>query len=169
LHQLTIVVGILAAQIVNWLIARPIPAGASAEMMRLSWNGQYGWRWMFTAVHVLLGFAYRLNLKGLPVLLLTLCAIACYALTLAPVVWILIAEIFPNRIRAAAMSVAVSALWAACFALTFTFPILNRTPGSSGTFWLYAGICFAGLVFVRMRVRETMGKSLEAIELEVTA
>jgi SP family sugar porter-like MFS transporter len=63
----------------------------------------------------------------------------------------------------------VSALWAACFALTFTFPILNRTLGSSGTFWLYAGICFAGLVFVRMRVRETMGKSLEAIELEVTA
>ena len=52
LNQLTIVVGILAAQIVNWLIAERVPDGATAEMIRLSWNGQYGWRWMFTAVAV---------------------------------------------------------------------------------------------------------------------
>src|SRR5207245_7083146 len=50
LNQLTIVVGILAAQIVNWLIADPVPKGATAELIRQSWNGQYGWRWMFTAV-----------------------------------------------------------------------------------------------------------------------
>ena len=50
LNQLTIVVGILAAQIVNWLIAQPVPESATAEFIRLSWNGQYGWRWMFTAV-----------------------------------------------------------------------------------------------------------------------
>jgi SP family xylose:H+ symportor-like MFS transporter len=322
LNQLTIVVGILASQIVNWLIARPIPIGATAEMVRLSWNGQYAWRWMFTAVavpsavfllcalfvpesprwqikkgaladarrtlvriggeayagkvvgevrgsldsegvakaplpilfssrflplllvaiglavlqqwsginvifnyaeeiyrsagygvgdvlfnimitgtinliftllamamvdrfgrrflmllgcagigvsHVLLGFAYRLNLKGLPVLILTLSAIACYALTLAPVVWVLISEIFPNRIRAAGLSAAVSALWIACFALTFTFPILNRALGPSGTFWLYGGICFAGLVFVQRCVPETAGLSLEEIERQVSA
>jgi len=52
LNQLTIVVGILAAQIVNWLIADPVPKGATAELIRQSWNGQYGWRWMFTAVAV---------------------------------------------------------------------------------------------------------------------
>src|SRR5262249_17437909 len=52
LNQLTIVVGILAAQIVNWLIAQRVPDGATAEMIRASWNGQYGWRWMFTAVAV---------------------------------------------------------------------------------------------------------------------
>src|SRR5438874_2808287 len=52
LNQLTIVIGILAAQIVNWLIAQQVPAGASAEQIRTSWNGQFGWRWMFTAVAV---------------------------------------------------------------------------------------------------------------------
>src|SRR5258708_13516771 len=50
LSQLTIVVGILAAQIVNWLIAEKVPVDATAEMIRQSWNGQYGWRWMFAAV-----------------------------------------------------------------------------------------------------------------------
>jgi SP family sugar porter-like MFS transporter len=45
------------------------------------------------------------------------------------------------------MSVAVSALWIACFILTFTFPILNTKLGSSGTFWLYGVICGAGLCF----------------------
>ncbi|HWB95194.1 MAG TPA: MFS transporter, partial [Bryobacteraceae bacterium] len=52
LNQFTIVVGILAAQIVNWLIAEKVPDQATAEMIRLSWNGQFAWRWMFTAVAV---------------------------------------------------------------------------------------------------------------------
>src|SRR6185312_13402730 len=52
LNQLTIVVGILAAQIVNWLIAERVADVATQEMIRESWNGQYGWRWMFTAVAV---------------------------------------------------------------------------------------------------------------------
>jgi MFS family permease len=51
-NQLTIVLGVLGAQVVNWLIARPVPEDATAEMIRQSWNGQYGWRWMFTAVTV---------------------------------------------------------------------------------------------------------------------
>ena len=50
LNQLTNVIGLLGAQIVNWLIAERMPDGATAEMIRLSWNGQYAWRWMFTAV-----------------------------------------------------------------------------------------------------------------------
>ena len=49
-NQLTIVIGILAAQTVNWSIAQPVPAGASADFIRESWNGQFAWRWMFTAV-----------------------------------------------------------------------------------------------------------------------
>ena len=52
LNQLTIVVGILGAQIVNWLIAQPVPESATDQMIRDSWNGQFGWRWMFTAVAV---------------------------------------------------------------------------------------------------------------------
>lgn len=52
MNQLTIVVGILLAQIVSWLVAEAVPQDATAEMIRQSWNGQYGWRWMFTAVAV---------------------------------------------------------------------------------------------------------------------
>ena len=318
LNQLTIVVGILAAQIVNWLIAERVPDGATAEMIRMSWNGQYGWRWMFTAVavpsvifffsvlfvpesprwlvmkgrvnparrtlsriggdayaaeamaeiqstaapqgrirwaellsrgplrnvvaigivlavlqqwsginvifnyaeeiyrnagygvsdvlvnivitgainlvftlvamgmvdrvgrralmlagfagicvsHLLLGLAYWFGLRGLPVLVLTLATIACYAMSLAPVIWVLISEIFPNRIRGVAVSIAVSALWIACFALTFTFPVLNRALGAAGTFWLYSAICVGGFIFVLRLVPETKNKTLEQIERE---
>jgi sugar porter (SP) family MFS transporter len=316
MNQLAIVVGILAAQIVNWLIAEPVPAGAAAETIRLSWNGQFGWRWMFTAVtapslvfflgallvpesprwlavrgrkdrarrtlariggeayaekaladvlstakaperqgrwaellaprmrnalmigvflavlqqwsginvifnyaeeiyrsagysvndtlfnivitgsinlvftlaalgfvdrlgrrslmlagcagvaffHFLLGLSYHFGVKGLPVLLCTLATIACFAMTLGPVTWVLISEIFPNRIRGAAVSVSVSALWIACFVLTFTFPSLNAALGPAGTFWLYSGICVVGFLFVWRRVPETKGKTLEQIE-----
>jgi MFS transporter, SP family, xylose:H+ symportor len=318
LNQMTIVIGILSAQIVNWLIAHPVPAGATAEMIRQSWNGQAGWRWMFTAVavpsliflagslfvpesprwlalrgrkdvarrtlsriggeayaeaaladifsaaepharencraqllapgmrrilgvgvilavfqqwsginvifnyaeeiyrhagygvsdvlfnivitgtvnlvftfialgfvdrvgrrplmlagcagvglcHLLIGLAYWFGLRGMPVLVCTLGAIGCFAMSLGPVTWVLIAEIFPNRIRGAAVSVSVSALWIACFALTFTFPSLNSSLGPAKTFWVYAGICFAGLAFVFARVSETKGKTLEEIERE---
>jgi SP family xylose:H+ symportor-like MFS transporter len=322
LNQLTIVVGILAAQIVNWLIAEKVPDSATAEMIRQSWNGQYGWRWMFTVVaipavvffvaalfipesprwlaktgdqeqarrtlvriggkqygdqtlaeiqdalgteaqgslalrdllapgilkllligvalavlqqwsginiifnyaeeiyrsagygvsgilfniaitgtinlvltlvalslvdrigrrslmlfgcagialsHSVLGFTYHAGIRGLPVLLITLCTIGCYALSLAPVTWVLISEIFPNRVRGIAVSISVSALWSASFLLTFTFPILNRALGSAGTFWTYAGICLVGLFFVLLCVPETKGKTLEQIERELTS
>ena len=323
LNQLTIVVGILAAQIANWLIAEKVPMDATTEMIRQSWNGQYGWRWMFAAViapsivfflaalfvpesprwlvkqgrvagaqatlakiggtayaedavteirgtlsddsgsswgatwmdlfslgvrralgigialavlqqwsginvifnyaeeiyraagygvsdvlfnivitgainlvftlvalqfvdrlgrrplmligcagigiaHFLIGLAYRERLHGLPVLILTLLAIAGYAMSLAPVTWVLISEIFPNRLRGRAISVSVSALWIASFALTYSFPSIGKALGPDGTFWLYAGICFIGFGFVFWRVPETRGKTLEQIERELT-
>jgi sugar porter (SP) family MFS transporter len=114
--------------------------------------------------HVLVGAAYTIGVKGLPVLVFTLCSLGAYALSLAPVTWVLIAEIFPNRVRGAAVSVAVSALWIACFILTFAFPLLQRSAGIAATFWIYAGVCFAGFVFVRAKVPETKGRSLEQIE-----
>jgi len=83
------------------------------------------------------------------------------------VTWVLISELFPNRVRGLGVSVAVSALWIASFVLTFTFPILQRALGSAGTFWTYAGICFAGFVLVRVTVPETSGKTLEEIEREL--
>jgi len=320
LNQLAIVIGVLAAQIMNWRIAQPVPDDIGAELLRQSWNVQFGWRWMFSAVaapslvmfaaawlvpesprwlvkngrrgaaraileriggeayglrgiaeieatvrteslarvswaevfaprvrkivgigialavlqqwsginvifnyaediyrgagygvsgvlfnivitgtinmlftfvalgfvdrygrrvlmlagaggiaasHALLGLGYYLGLKGLPVLLLTLSTIGCYAMSLAPVTWVLISEIFPNRIRGLAVSVSVSALWVACFLLTFTFPLLNAALGPAGTFWLYAAICVAGFLFIRAFVPETKGKTLERIESEL--
>jgi sugar porter (SP) family MFS transporter len=117
--------------------------------------------------HLLLGGAYAAGLKGLPVLVFTLCSLGAYALSLAPVTWVLISEIFPNRVRGAAVSVAVSALWVACFILTFAFPLLQRTAGIAATFWIYAAICFAGFFFVRAKVPETKGRSLEQIERDL--
>jgi MFS family permease len=117
--------------------------------------------------HLLLGGAYAAGLQGLPVLVLTLCSLGAYAVSLAPVTWVLIAEIFPNRVRGAAVSVAVSALWAACFVLTFAFPLLQRSAGIAATFWIYAGVCFAGFGFVWAKVPETKGRSLEQIEQEL--
>jgi len=65
------------------------------------------------------------------------------------------------------MSLAVSALWIACFVLTYTFPILNKSLGASGTFWLYGMICMLGGIFIAVRLPETKGKTLEEIEREL--
>ena len=118
-------------------------------------------------IYLAMGLCYAKGVQGLPVLLLVLAAIGCYAMSLAPVTWVVISEIFPNRIRGAAMSVAVTALWIACFILTYTFPMLNAKLGSAGTFWLYAAICFAGLLFILWKLPETKGKTLEQIEKEL--
>ena len=318
-NQLTIVVGILAAQLVNWLIAEPVPAGATIAEIVASWNGQTGWRWMFaaeavpaffflvgmlgvpesprwlvkngqrdrarrvlakvggdayaarelddiertvaqdilrvnfaellaprmvkiltlgvvlavlqqwcginvifyyakevfaaagyevsdillnivivglanlvftfvaiatvdhwgrralmlagwiglTVIYLLFGGVYWLEIQGKPVVALVVAAIACYACTLAPVTWVVLAEIFPNRIRGAAMSVAVFALWTGCFTLTYSFPLLNEWLQPARTFWMYALICLAGFVFVLVCLPETKGKTLEQIEQEL--
>jgi sugar porter (SP) family MFS transporter len=319
LNQLAIVFGILLAQVVNWLIARPVPPGATAHEILVSWNGQWGWRWMFAVtaipsvlfliatflipesprwlaskgrnrqvlrvlerlggrsyaqqvmndlasasqaqpqrsvwkelsspgmakvlllgvvlavlqqwcginvifnyaqeifsaagyqvsdilfnivvtgavnvvftlialaaidrfgrrfllligvsglvvVYTALGALYRLHMQGKPMLVLVLAAIACYAMSLAPATWVVIAEIFPTRIRGSAMSIAITALWTACFLLTYTFPLLNASLGAAGTFWTYAAICLAGLLFLYFHLPETRGKSLEEIETDL--
>jgi len=319
INQLTIVIGILAAQFINWSLVHKLPAGATDEFIRNSWYGQSGWRWMFgitaipsllfllgmfavpesprwlakngqpdrargvlnrigggnyaqaaladieatlvneiekvnfrdllqpkmrkvlflgvvlavfqqwcginvifnyaeeifkaagydisavlkniawtgsvnlaftfvalgvvdrggrrvlmllgsaglAVIYIGLGLCYHSGIKGLPMLLLVLAAIGCYAMSLAPVTWVVISEIFPNRIRGAAMSVAVSSLWVACFILTYTFPILNSGLGPAGTFWLYAVICVLGFVFICFKLPETRGKTLEQIEREL--
>jgi len=118
-------------------------------------------------IYTALGGCYHAQVKGLPMLLLVLAAIACYSMSLAPVTWVVISEIFPNRIRGAAMSVAVCALWVACFILTYTFPLLNATLGAAGTFWLYAAICVLGFSFIFFTLPETKNKSLEQIEREL--
>lgn len=118
-------------------------------------------------IYLVLGFCYHRQVTGWPMLLLVLSAIGCYAMSLAPVTWVIISEIFPNRIRGAAMAVAVTALWTACFLLTYTFPMLNATLGSAGTFWLYAAICVGGFLFIKFKLPETKGKTLEQIEREL--
>ena len=288
INQLTVVLGILASQIVNWQIAEPVAIGATYEMIRESWNGQMGWRWMFwamtvpaalffifsfilpesprwlassghkeaafkvfsrmggrdyarqeleaiamassdseqqggfkqllrpamrkvliigvvmavlqqwcginviftilamfvvdrwgrkaltligsfglTVIYAFMGAAYYFHITGIVLLVIVVMAIACYAMTLATTMWVIISEIFPNRVRGVAMSVCTFALWGACFILTYTFPVLNSGLGAAGTFWLYGIICLAGGIFVVFCLPETKGKSLEELEKEL--
>jgi MFS family permease len=91
-------------------------------------------------------------------------AISIYASTLAPVTWVLISEIFPNNIRGKASSFSILCLWGAYFILVFTFPILAASLGTYGPFMLYAVICVIGFIFIKMKVKETKGKTLEQLE-----
>jgi SP family sugar porter-like MFS transporter len=117
--------------------------------------------------YTLLGLCYYLGLQGVAVLATVLVAIAIYSMTLAPITWVLLSEIFPNRIRGAAMSVGVSALWIGCFALTVSFKPINTKLGPAQTFWMFAGICLVGFIVMLLRLPETKGKSLEDIEREL--
>ncbi|MDN3670452.1 sugar porter family MFS transporter [Echinicola jeungdonensis] len=117
--------------------------------------------------YIIMGSLYFLEFQGLPLLILVLVGIACYAMSLAPVTWVVLSEIFPTRIRGKAMSFATVSLWSASFLLTYSFPILNDFIGASGTFWLYALICISGWFYIKRNLVETKGKSLEAIELEL--
>jgi SP family arabinose:H+ symporter-like MFS transporter len=101
-------------------------------------------------------------------LIMVVAVIACYSMSLAPVTWVVLSEIFPNSVRGTAMSIATFALWTACFVLTYTFPLLNKLLMASGTFWLYGVICLAGFFFILRRLPETKGKSLEEIEIEMS-
>lgn len=116
-------------------------------------------------IYTVMGYFYYANITGLPLLILVLLAIAMYAMTLAPIVWVILSEIFPNKYRGAAMSISTFALWVASALLVQTFPYLNDTLGTSGTFWAYGIICAAGFIFVLKKLPETKNKSLEEIEL----
>lgn len=118
-------------------------------------------------IYIILGTCYFLHMSGILMVVLVVLAIACYAMSLGPVTWVLLSEIFPNRVRGVAMAVGTFALWAACFVLTYTFPLLNKALGSSGTFWIYGGICICGFVFFLRRLPETKGKSLEELEKQL--
>ena len=120
-----------------------------------------------TVTYALVGISFYLDKTGFVVVFLTVTAIAFYSFSLAPIVWVLLSEIFPNRIRGAAMSIAVFSLWVGCFTLSYSFPALNRTMGSASTFWLYGLICAAGFTFVLLVLPETKGKSLEDIERDL--
>jgi sugar porter (SP) family MFS transporter len=117
------------------------------------------------SIYTCLGLAYAVHGRGIGMLLLVVGAIAIYAVTLAPVTWVLLSEIFPNRVRGTAMSIATTALWTACFVLTYTFPLLNRALGPARTFWIYAAVCAAGFMLVKRSVPETKGRTLEQIEV----
>ena len=119
-------------------------------------------------IYLTLGTCYFLQMTGVMMVVLVVAAISVYAMTLGPVTWTLLAEIFPNRVRGIAMATCTFALWVGCCTLTFSFPSMNAALGSSGTFWIYSAICCCAFVYLLRNCPETKGKSLEELEKELT-
>ena len=118
-------------------------------------------------IYLTLGTCYFFEVKGVLMVALVVAAISVYAMTLAPVTWTLLAEIFPHRVRGIAMATCTFALWVGCCTLTFSFPSMNAALGSSGTFWIYSGICVCAFIYLLRNCPETKGKSLEDLEKEL--
>lgn len=114
------------------------------------------------------GFAFYRQQQGYLVLIAILGYIACFAMSLGPLTFVVIAEIFPTKARATAMSVATFFLWLAVFLVSQTFPILIGSVGSAGTFWIYMVISIFTFFFIWKMIPETKGKTLEEIEKEWT-
>jgi SP family xylose:H+ symportor-like MFS transporter len=104
------------------------------------------------------------------VLLFILGYIACFALSVGPVTWVILSEIFPTRIRGRAMAIATVCLWVANYVVSQTFPMMDENKWllekfhHAFPFWLYGVFCVVLIIFVRRYVPETKGKTLEEIE-----
>ena len=119
-----------------------------------------------------LGLAAYYQQTAAWVLIFMLGYIACFALAVGPVTWVILSEIFPTRIRGRAMAIATFCLWSANFLISQTFPMMDENPWlvekfhHAFPFWLYAFFCLVSVVFVWRFIPETKGKTLEAIERE---
>lgn len=119
---------------------------------------------------IAMGLSAYLQTTGLWMLLFILGYIGCFALSVGPVTWVILSEIFPMRVRGRAMAIATVCLWVANYIVSQTFPMMDENPWLVATFhrgfpfWLYGAFCIVLLFFVRAYVPETKGKSLEQIE-----
>ncbi len=119
---------------------------------------------MTVSLLVLAAAFYLHEFGGYLILAFVLLYIASFAMSLGPVTWVFIAEIYPNRIRSEAMSVAVVFLWAAVFLVSFTFPYMLNVFGGGTAFLVFGFMCVIYLFFLFKKVPETKGKSLEELE-----
>ncbi len=118
-----------------------------------------------TVCLIVIGMAFQSGHTSGPwVLLFILLYVASFAISLGPVVWVIISEIFPNRIRGIATAVAAMALWAADYVVSQSFPPLLNTAGPAITFWIFGAMSLFTFFFTMRLVPETKGKSLEEIE-----
>ncbi len=114
----------------------------------------------------LVGAAFYFGFNQGPLILVAILAyIAFFAISLGPLTFVVVAEIFPTHVRGRAMSVAIFFLWVAVFAVSQTFPMLQSSVGPATTFWIYMAMSVIAFFFVWRLVPETKEKSLEEIEL----
>jgi SP family arabinose:H+ symporter-like MFS transporter len=122
-----------------------------------------------TAVQTLslgcVGWMFHTQQGGLPLLLCIVCFIGAFAMAMGPIGWLFCAEVFPNKVRGRAMSVAALTVWVSCYIVAQTFPMLNDSPavGPAITFWIYAAVSLLSFLFVLVLVPETKGRTLEEI------
>ncbi|MDO5447034.1 MAG: sugar porter family MFS transporter, partial [Prevotellaceae bacterium] len=119
-------------------------------------------------IYLTLGTCYFMHVEGIFMVILVVLAISCYAMTLGPITWVLLSEIFPDKIRGVAMATCTFALWVGCCTLTFTFPSLNAALGTYGTFWIYSGVCLCSFIYLYKVCPETKGKTFEELEKELS-
>jgi len=114
---------------------------------------------------ILLGAAFKFQLfTGSLVLIFTLSYVAFFAMAMGPIVWVVMAEVFPTRIRGRAMAIATVILWFSDFLVSLTFPVIADRFNESSAFWLYALMCIIDFIFMLLVLPETKGKTLEEIE-----
>lgn len=112
-----------------------------------------------------IGFLFVFGLaEGILLLSFILVFIACFAFSLGPVVWVILSEIYPTRIRGRTMSIATLAVWIGTATLGQMIPILLENLGPAITFWIFALFCIPTLYIGARLMPETKGKTLEEIE-----
>ncbi len=114
----------------------------------------------------LVGWMFHTGVSGLPLLLCVIGFTAAYAMAMGPLAWLICSEIFPNKVRGRAMSVAGVTIWVSCFIVAQTFPMMNDNPaiGPALTFWIYGAVSLLSFLFVLAMIPETKGRTLEQIE-----
>lgn len=114
----------------------------------------------------LVGWMFRTQHNGVGLLVCVVLFIAAFAMAMGPIGWLFCSEIFPNKVRGRAMSVAAFTVWVCCYVVAQTFPMLNDSPaiGPALTFWFYAAVSLFSFLFVLGLIPETKGRSLEQIE-----
>ena len=117
-----------------------------------------------------LGFVFFFDANGYLALFCMMVYVASFAMSWGPVTWVLLSEIFPNKIRGRAMSVAVAAQWIANYAVSMTFPIMDDNSyltelfNHGFSYWVYGIMSLLALIFVWKFVPETKGRTLEEME-----
>lgn len=127
--------------------------------------------WCLAAMSLLyaaIGYTFYADLGGATIVVLVLANVMFYSISLAPLLWVLLSEIFPTRVRGAAISIGALAHWVGNFTLTYFFPAIKENLGWANNFWLYGLICAVGFVVLWKILPETKGKSLEQLDQELS-
>ena len=120
-----------------------------------------------TLLYAGIGYSFFADLGGGIVVVLVLANVMFYSISLAPLLWVLLSEIFPTRVRGAAISIGALAHWVGNFTLTYYFPAIKENLGWANNFWLYGAICALGFLVLWRALPETKGKSLEELDREL--